>query len=89
VRSARSKRTSRAPSSPTRALKVNSGGLVFGDWYLARKSIVAFNAKLHENTDQDTLSEGLANTPDTMHPEHISLWLRLSFETSLREKGTD
>jgi hypothetical protein len=34
VRGVRSKRTSRAPSSPNRALKINSGDLVVCNWYL-------------------------------------------------------
>jgi hypothetical protein len=64
VRSTRSKRTSRAPSSLSRALKISSGNLVVGDSYLAKKSLVAFNARLHEETDLDAL---------TMQRKHISL----------------
>ena len=55
---ARSKRTFRAPLSSTRALKVSSGDLVVRDSYLARKSIVASNAPLHEDTKRDTFGDG-------------------------------
>ena len=39
MQSTRSKRTSRAPSSPTRALKTNSGDLVVWDSYLVTRKI--------------------------------------------------
>jgi hypothetical protein len=73
VRSTRSKRTSRAPSSLSRALKISSGNLVVGDSYLAKKSLVAFNARLHEETDRDALSEGPVGVASTMQRKHISL----------------
>jgi hypothetical protein len=55
--------------------------------YLAKKSLVAFNARLHEETDLDALSESLVGVAGIMQCKHISLYLRP--ETSSKEARTE
>ena len=72
--SVRSKRTSRAPSLPNRALKINSGDLVCWNWYLAIKSDLDFNTMSREETDLEAFSDDLVWTArGIMHHEHVSV----------------
>jgi len=45
--------------------------------YDARKTLAAFNARLREETELDTLSGDMVGVVrEAMQPEHVSLWLR-------------
>ena len=53
--------------------------------YDAAKTLAAFNARLREETDQDTLSDDVVGVAiATVQPEHISLWLRPNAEPEAR-----
>jgi hypothetical protein len=56
--------------------------------YDARKTLAAFNFRLREETDLDSLSEEvLGVVRETMQPEHASLWLRRQ-RTNVKEDMT-
>ena len=56
--------------------------------YDAAKTIAAFNSRLREETNLDTLSGDLVGVAGTtVKPEHVSLWLRP--ETDKKGTPTD
>jgi hypothetical protein len=51
--------------------------------YNAKVTMDTFSARLRAETDLDALSEDLVGVvKETIQPARVSLWLRLSFDTS-------